>query len=38
MVKPFDDATKDDIVKSLNKADFEMQVTIEGKSIMVKLG
>ena len=39
LVRVFDDAAKEDVIKSLQRAqDYDMNVTVEGKDIKVKLG
>jgi ribosome recycling factor len=39
LVRVFDDAAKEDVIKALQRAqDFDMNVTVEGKDIKVKLG
>lgn len=39
LVRVFDDAAKDDVIKALQRAqDFDMNVTVEGKDLKVKLG
>lgn len=37
-VKVFDESVKDDVLKSLNRVDMEIEVQMEGKDIRVKLG
>jgi ribosome recycling factor len=39
LVRVFDEAAKEDVIKALQRAqDFDMNVTVEGKDIKVKLG
>ena len=39
LVRVFDDAAKEDVIKALQRSqDFDMNVTVEGKDIKVKLG
>lgn len=39
LVRVFDDAAKEDVIKALQRAqDFDMNVTVEGKDLKVKLG
>ena len=39
LVRVFDDASKDDVIRALQRAqDFDISVTVEGKDLKVKLG
>lgn len=39
LVRVFDDAAKDDVIKALQRTqDFDLNVTVEGKDLKVKLG
>jgi ribosome recycling factor len=38
MVKVFDESVKDEVLKSLQRSDFDLDVKMEGKDIRVKLG
>ena len=38
LVKVFDDNVKEEVLKALNRSDFEVNCTMEGKDIKVKLG
>jgi ribosome recycling factor len=38
MVKVFDDSVKDEVLKCLNRSDFDLSVQMEGKDIRVKMG
>lgn len=38
IVKVFDDSVKDEVLKSLQRSDFDLQVQLEGKDIRIKLG
>lgn len=38
LVKVFDEAVKDEVLKSLQRSDFDLSVQTEGKDIRVKLG
>ncbi len=39
LVRVFDDQAKDDVIKTLQRAqDLDMNVTVEGKDLKVKLG
>ena len=38
LIKVFDDGVKEEVLKALQRSDFEVDCTIEGKDIKVKLG
>ena len=38
LVKVFDESVKEEVLKSLNRSDFELSCQMEGKDIRVKLG
>ena len=38
LVKIFDENVKDDVLKALARSEFDIQTTMEGKDIKVKLG
>jgi ribosome recycling factor len=39
LIRVFDDQAKDDVIKTLQRAqDLDMNVTVEGKDLKVKLG
>ena len=38
VVKVFDEAVKDEVIKALQRSDFELNVQVSGKDINVKLG
>lgn len=38
VVKVFDEGVKDEVLKALQRSDFDLQVQLEGKDIRVKLG
>ncbi len=38
IVKVFDETVKDEVLKSLQRSEFDLQVQLEGKDIRVKLG
>ena len=37
-VKVFDESVKDEVLKSLTRADMDIEVQMEGKDIRVKMG
>lgn len=38
MVKVFDEAVKDEVLKSLQRSEFDLSISSDGKDIRVKLG
>ena len=38
MIKVFDESVKDEVLKALQRSDFELSLQMEGKDIRVKLG
>ena len=38
IIKVFDESVKDEVLKALQRSDFELSVQIDGKDIRVKLG
>ena len=38
LLKVFDDSVRDEVLKTLNRTDMEMSISLEGKDIKVKLG
>ena len=38
LVKVFDESIKDDVIKALERSDLDLNCTMEGKDIKVKLG
>ena len=38
IIKVYDESVKDEVVKSLNRCDMDIEISMEGKDIRVKLG
>ena len=38
LIRVFDEAVKDEIIKAIARSDFDANCTLEGKDIKVKLG